>query len=48
MAEPIAAVRAELDRYGLTELLGPDAIYATVDDAVRAFRDESSPTPNRS
>ena len=31
-------VRDELDRYGLTELLGADAIYPTVDAAVQAFR----------
>ena len=32
-----------LDRYGLTELLGPDAIYATVEDAVHAFRQLPAP-----
>jgi SulP family sulfate permease len=38
IAEPMQVVRDELDRYGLTELLGADAIYPTVDDAVAAFR----------
>jgi high affinity sulfate transporter 1 len=42
IAEPIPEVRELLDRYGLVELLGPDAIFDTVDDAVRAF--EQAPT----
>jgi SulP family sulfate permease len=37
VAEPLAQVRELLERYGLVDLLGPDAIYDTVDDAVRAF-----------
>ena len=44
IAEPLDAVAKVLDRYGLTELLGLDAIYPTVGDAVAAFR--SQPTPN--
>jgi SulP family sulfate permease len=37
IAEPIGAVRELLDRYGLTDLLGADAIYPTIEEAVRAF-----------
>lgn len=37
IAEPIREVRDLLDRYGLTDLLGADAIYPTIDDAVHAF-----------
>jgi len=44
IAEPMAAVRGELDRYGLTELLGADAIFPTVDDAVAAYRQLPAPT----
>ena len=44
IAEPMQAVRAELDRYGLTELLGADAIYPTVDDAIAAYRQLPAPT----
>ncbi len=31
-------VKAELDRYGLSDLLGADAFYASGDDLVNAFR----------
>ena len=41
-AEPMAAVRASLDRYGLYDLLGADAIYPTVSDVVEAFRQQPS------
>ena len=44
IAESMDIVTKVLDRYGLTELLGADAIFATVDDAVAAFRSEPSPT----
>ncbi len=37
IAEPLDSVRELLDRYGLVDLLGPDAIYDTVEDAVQAF-----------
>jgi len=40
IAEPLASVRELLGRYGLTELLGSDAIYDTVDEAVSAFRQQ--------
>jgi SulP family sulfate permease len=40
IAEPIRAIRDLLDRYGLTDLLGADAIYDTVDEAVDAFRQQ--------
>jgi SulP family sulfate permease len=45
VAEPMRGVREVLDRYGLIELLGEDAIYATVDDAVDAFRRQPSVGP---
>jgi MFS superfamily sulfate permease-like transporter len=38
MAEVSPDVRAELDRYGLTDKIGSDAIFETVADAVAAFR----------
>lgn len=38
IAEALDAVRAELERYGLVDLLGEDAFYPTVTDAVDAFR----------
>lgn len=38
LAEPLPQVRALLDRYGLTDLVGQDAIYPTLSDAVAAFR----------
>lgn len=44
IAEPMEAVSALLDRYGLTELLGADHVFATVDDAVAAFRNQTSAT----
>jgi hypothetical protein len=31
-------VRAELDRYGITELVGSDAFYETVTDAIASYR----------
>ena len=37
-AEVSESVAAELDRYGLTALLGRDAFFRTVGDVVRAFR----------
>ena len=39
IAEAMEPVRAELDRYGLTELLGHDAIFPTVHDAVQRFNE---------
>jgi MFS superfamily sulfate permease-like transporter len=36
-AELLEHVRAEMDRYGLTQKLGADAFYATPADVVRAF-----------
>jgi SulP family sulfate permease len=39
IAETMEVVRAELDRYGITELLGDDALFATVHDAVRRFEE---------
>ena len=37
IAEPMHQVVDVLARYGLTDLLGADAVYPTVDDAVAAF-----------
>ena len=34
-------VKAELDRYGLSDLLGTDAFYASGDDLVNAFRQKA-------
>jgi hypothetical protein len=31
-------VKAELDRYGLTDLVGEDAFYAAGDDLLNAYR----------
>ena len=42
LAEVQAGVRVELDRFGITELVGDDAIYATLRGAVHAF--EQRPT----
>jgi sulfate permease, SulP family len=42
VAEPMEDVTRLLDRYGLTALLGADAIYPTVRDAVDAFRRQAS------
>ena len=42
IAEAMEPVRAELDRYGITELLGHDALFPTVHDAVQRF-DELHP-----
>ncbi|MGA9161710.1 MAG: hypothetical protein WB297_12720 [Actinomycetota bacterium] len=33
-----APVRAQLDRYGITKLVGEDAFFPTVEDAVEAYR----------
>lgn len=40
IAEPIHVVRDLLDRYGLTDLVGADSIYATTADAVTGFRQQ--------
>ena len=45
IAEPFDSVRKILDRYGLTDLLGADAIYPTIDDAVRAFPPPTATNP---
>jgi high affinity sulfate transporter 1 len=42
-ADVLPEVREELDRYGITELVGPGAFYGTVADAVAAYG--SAPTP---
>jgi sulfate permease, SulP family len=42
IAEPMENVTKLLGRYGLTDLLGADAIYPTVQDAVDAFRRQPS------
>lgn len=38
IAEPLPQVQALLNRYGLTETIGQDAVYPTLSDAVAAFR----------
>ena len=45
VAEVSANVRALLDRYELTELLGSDAFYGSVEDAVSAYAAEPAPEP---
>ena len=35
-------VKAELDRFGITDLVGKDAFYATGDDLLNAFREKTS------
>jgi hypothetical protein len=44
LAELDDEVRAELDRYGLTEAIGVDAVFDSVGEAVAAFgaRDQSA------
>jgi SulP family sulfate permease len=42
IADPLRSATRVLDRYGLTDLLGPDAIYPTVEGAVEAFRRQPS------
>jgi len=39
-----AEVLAELDRYGIVELLGADAFFDTLSDTVAAFR-HTTPSP---
>jgi len=34
-------VKAELGRFGITELVGKDAFYATGDDLLNAFREKT-------
>jgi high affinity sulfate transporter 1 len=42
IADTLDDVRAELDRYGLVDLLGEDAFYPTVTDAIAAYRGSTS------
>ncbi len=42
IAETLDDVRRQLDRYGIVDLLGEDAFYPTVSDAVAAFRQTTS------
>ncbi len=44
VAEATEVVVAELERYGLTDLLGPGAVFPSVTDAVSAFQAESTST----
>jgi hypothetical protein len=37
-AEPSASLQHELDTFGVTQLIGPDHVYATVRDARDAFQ----------
>lgn len=43
VAEPLPSVRELLDRYGLTDLIGADAIYPTVEDAADAYSRRDAP-----
>jgi SulP family sulfate permease len=46
IAEAQAPVRAELDRFGISELVGPDAIYPTIAAVLDAFEHrQATPTP---
>jgi len=38
VAEPSASIQHELDTFGVTQLIGPDHVYATVRDARDAFQ----------
>lgn len=42
IADILDPVRAELDRYGITEILGADALYDTAGEAVEAFKGTST------
>lgn len=42
VAEPQDSVRTELDRFGLTRAIGPEHVYATLNEAVAAFHTASS------
>jgi sulfate permease, SulP family len=46
MADVRDSVRAELDRYGLTTMIGEDRLFETVGDAVEAFRADSAHRPS--
>jgi len=41
-ADVVDLVKAELDRYALTDLIGKDAFYATVSDVVSAYDQKSA------
>ena len=43
IAEAMESVRDDLHTYGLADLLGPDSIFDTVDEAVAAFRQLPAP-----
>jgi MFS superfamily sulfate permease-like transporter len=42
LAEVAPEVRRELDRYGVTTTLGPNAYFETLADAIRAFREQAA------
>ena len=44
IAEPLPQVRALMERYGLVDLLGEDAFYPTLSDAVAAYRSTDTTT----
>ena len=35
-------VKAELDRYGITELVGSDAFFDSIEDVVEAYRSRAT------
>ena len=43
VAEALTSVHDGLDRYGIVELLGEDAFFASISDAVAAYRDAVGP-----
>ena len=44
VAEPSAGVQRELDTFGVTDRIGRERVYATVEDARDAFRAEEGPS----
>jgi len=51
LADAMTSVRQKLDRYGITEIIGEDAFYPTVNSALRAIQassnDEGRPPVSR-
>ena len=45
VAQAEDSVRAELDRFGITDAIGADAYFETIADAVRAHEGTASPGP---
>jgi hypothetical protein len=45
VAQAADSVRAELDRFGITDAIGADAYFETIGDAVRAHEGTASAGP---